>query len=701
MINIFISEDLSVKSYFIKQKTFGSSLYQKFLLPLLIIDVKRQTKRKYTMNKSNFIFALMLPLVFMASSCCDGDADTAPPQEALSERLPTTDIMSTTIEAAYAEYGPSINDNFAQAVMNRHTFGKASANQDIVKSVFVGGDNLSTLSTQDYKDIVSCILEGKALLIVNPTMSEWNKFATSIAEAYVLMIEDAMLPENSTEEGMNFFNRLVHDVREHQDGDIYGLPISKSETLGVNDVFSSILYIKAGDVRSYDNDILQEPDSVKSVEYKYDKDGTLVSSKEDSDWNTVMPNCEANAYAVGLMADDVVEHISETPSEYAVVKAFSSRNAESDLKQLMSAQQFTKVFRVDNYAADVRFYYDKRSCIVETNYYIWSVYDFDNDKDYYIVHQTITSHNGDLHCTSGNKDWDNIIGDDYVFLGSWAGDVATQIDLIDVNGQPVKNVQVIDPQPKTYQGSVSHTTGMMLTLGGNLGFNMSGPTGGINGAVSFTESYTTSTPDYATELNTSGSKIQWNFNATNSHIKGHYSFFAKNATHDVIPSCYRNDCTFNQSFIYAIQNPTSSRYSLDVYTKQDFVTYEGLNTFFYMTDSYKSYRSDERYKLELNPPTRYKADWYMSVDVPQGISQESVRRFLQVHYGKYWKETFTCYTFTENDTLPVSGMMYALEKDIKNDLASWKSAGFVGKFCIYVHPSTSPTVLKKIEFTVE
>lgn len=41
---------------------------------------------------------------------------------------------------------------------------------------------------------------------------------------------------------------------------------------------------------------------------------------------------------------------------------------------------------------------------------------------------------------------------------------------------------------------------------------------------------------------------------------------------------------------------------------------------------------------------------------------------------------FAFCTFTENDTLPVSGMMHALENDIKNDHASWKSVGFMGKF---------------------
>lgn len=91
----------------------------------------------------------------------------------------------------------------------------------------------------------------------------------------------------------------------------------------------------------------------------------------------------------------------------------------------------------------------------------------------------------------------------------------------------------------------------------------------------------------------------------------------------------------------------------------------------------------------------------MSVDVPQGTSQKSVRRFLQSHYAKYWKESFTCYTFSKDDTLPVLGVMNDFKHDIMNDLVSWKSAGFVGKFSIYVHPSTSPEALTRIDFTVE
>lgn len=650
------------------------------------------------MRKSNFILALMFPLLFTASSCCDNEDSTSAPQVEVSKDLPTNDVLGTTVAGAYVEYGNPINDDFAKAVMNRHTFGKLSADQSSVKSVFVSGDNLSALSAQDCKDIVTYILTDRSFLVVNPTMNEWNQFAKNIAEAYVSMLKDATLPENSTEAGKIFLNGLVRDLRKDQSGDIYGLPIVKTEKLGVDDVFSSILYIRGNDVRSYDNDILQEPDSVWTAEYKYDKEGKLISKERDEKAQDMMPNSEANAYAVGQMADDVVEHIAKDKSDDIMLQSSQTRASETDLKDLMQAQQFTHVFRADNYASPAE-HYKRRACLVETHYYIWAVYDFDKKTDYYVVHQEITSHNGELGCTSGQKDWDQI--DSYFYLSAWAGDVVSKISLIDDKGNAVNNVQVINPQPTTHQGSISHTTGINYSFGANIGMTVPGPTAGLSASVGFSESYTTSTPDYATELNTSGSQINWKFNAANAHIQGHISLLVSRVSHDVVPSCYRNDCTFNQSFIYAIPNPTSARYALDVYTKQDIVNYAGRDAGFHISDKYYHYQNDASYKVELNPPTRYKSDWYMSINVPQGVSQESVRKFLKQHYGKFWKESFTCCTFFKDDTLPVYGVMNDFKKDIMNDLASWKSAGFVGDFSIYVHPSTSSEVLTKIDFTVE
>lgn len=637
-------------------------------------------------------------LLLAATSCSDNDAEqSVTPSVDIAGKLPTTDVVKETVSGAYVEFGHSDTDDFAKAVMLRHKQGVASGDQTIVKSVFVNHDVLASLSESDYERIVSYVLTGKSLLVVNPTVDGWNLFAYHLAVAYVAMARDGRLPDGETEAGRNFLYGLVRDVRLERKDDIYGLPVVKTSQFGAEDVFASILYVKGNIIRSYDNDIRQKPDTVTSEVYEYDKNGQLVASDTDGAARDVMPHSEANAYDVGLMADDIAEHIEKDDPEKE--DAVQSRLPSDDLKSLMNAQQFVSVFRADNYAAPVP-NYTRRSCLVETHYYIWAVYDFNKDTDFYLVHQVITSHNGELGCVSGTQGWD-YVGGDYVYFGSWAGDMATTINLLDRPGKQVSNVQVIDPQPATHQGTASHTTGMNYSFSGNLGFNMAGPIGGVSGTIGFNESYTTFTSDYATELKTSGAELSWNFNADNSHIKGYFAWNGENATHDIIPYCYRNDCTFNQSFIYVVPKPASDWYTLDVCTKQSLVTYEGKNTWFYMTDRYNNYQSKESYQVKLNPPTRFKSDWYMSVDVPQGVSQENVRRFLQSHYGKYWQEAFTCYTFAENDVLPIYGIMNDLKHDINNDLASWKSAGFVGTFSIYVHQSTSPTVVSRIDFTVE
>ena len=357
--------------------------------------------------------------------------------------------------------------------MDRHVLGMVSSDQPLLKSVFIEENSMTSLSEEDYKDIVKYILTDRTVLVVEPTVSQWNKFATSLADAYITMVQNDEVPDYAIETGELFMRNLVHNVRNNIEDDILGLPIAKTQQLGENEAFASLLYLRGNTVRSYDNASENLTRTVSSESYTYDSNGTLVSSVTDNEPQTYMLNASYTDYYIGKMADDIV------------------------------------------------------------------------------------------------------------------------------------------------------------------------------------------------------------------------------------PYCYRNDCTFNQSFIYSIPNPTSSRYSLDVYTKQELVAYEGKNTWFYMTDIYHTYQRDTKYKVVLNPPVRFKQDWYMTVQVPQGISQESVRSFLTSHYPKYWKDTFTCYTFTKDDTQPVLGIINDFKNDINNDLASWRNAGFTGTYTISIHPSNSSTVLKTIEFTVE
>lgn len=657
------------------------------------------------MKKVNTLLALALPLALSLASCTESISTTVVMNGELADSLQTTDARETIVEGAYVEYGSSSQNRLANAVMNRHIFGMVSSDQPLLKSVFIEENAMASLSEEDYEDIVKYILTDRTVLVVEPTMSQWNKFATSLAHAYSTMVENDRLPADVTETGELFIRSLVRDVRHNLEDDILGLPIAKTEKLGETDIFASLLYLRGNTVRAYDNTSENLTRTVSTESYTYDNNGTLVSSVTDNEPQTYTLNASYTDYYIGKMADDIVYHVTNDNDGNNHSKSMSTRAAENDLKQLMNAQQFSHVFRADNSYIGLNIdgaysHWDERSCLVEENYNIWAVYDFDHDKDYYIIHQAITAHNGDLNCPSDEKGWSCLIGD-YVYFGPYAGDMETKINLVDEGGKEVTNASFINPQPATHQGTASHSTSMNAELGGSLGFGSSGPNGGISGKVSFSESYSTSTPDYATELQTTGSQMYWKFTAANAHVRGHYAWNNYNCTHDIVPYCYRNDCTFNQSFIYTVSNPTSPRYSLDVYTKQELVAYEGKNTWFYMTDKYYTYQRDTKYKVVLNPPVRFKQDWYMTVQVPQGISQESVRNFLTSHYPKYWKDSFTCYTFTKDDTQPVLGVINDFKNDINNDLASWRNAGFTGTYTISIHPSNSSTVLKTIEFTVE
>lgn len=119
-----------------------------------------------------------------------------------------------------------------------------------------------------------------------------------------------------------------------------------------------------------------------------------------------------------------------------------------------------------------------------------------------------------------------------------------------------------------------------------------------------------------------------------------------------------------------------------------------------MTDEFIIQDNKDVLDLEINPPVRFKNDWYMNITIPKNISSESVRNFMEKHYPKYWKESFTNYGFTADDTSGLDLMMNNFKQDIMNDLESWKDAGFTGKYTIPIHPSTSSQVYASIEFNV-
>lgn len=641
------------------------------------------------MKKTLFATCCLLFIGLSLTGCKDDNEPKTPEfdPEWLGPEMPTDDQLNTKANGKIHQFGDASKDALAMALINRSS-GKDDLfhSPNEVTNVLICNDAISSLTNDGVRLIVKHFLAGKSILLVNPTTSTWNELATKLAEVYQSMLKEMVIPSQHSVAAETFLSGVIRDVKTKRVGSAYGLPAQAN---------ANIIAIRGNEIRTYHNDFVIPEVTVNCEQREYNEEGYVIRHTvyEPETFKNVQQS--SNGYQTGLMADNLAEWLNKDP-----VKSENLSDAQSDLKNLMSAQKFTRMCYFSNSQAGSN--YNTRYYHVETNYYIWAVYDFDHDEDYYLIHQVHIPHHGELGCSDRTKrDWDHWDKDHYVYFGCWACDINNKVSLTDKDGNVLsEGAQMIDVEPTTYSGSTSHTTGMSWSVNGNLGFAKTGPSGGISGGVTFSESYTTSVPDYKTEQNTFGPTSEWKFIAGNARIQGHYSTVDSQATHDQVPSCYRNDCTFNQSWKYIVRNPKDT-YKLHTETNNQLMWYKGLNTWFYMDDYTITQSNMDSYDLEINPPVRFRNDWYMNISVPEGISSESVRNFMEKHYPKYWKESFTNYGFTADDYSGLDLMMNNFKQDIINDLISWKDAGFTGEFTISIHPSTSSTVYSKIEFKVE
>lgn len=637
---------------------------------------------------------LLMSMGFM--SCDDDQRLPEDPGYDLGEKQPTEDQMSVLASGSYQLYGNPGSGDLLNAVLNRFAASGLPA-PGASNTVLIMGNQIPELSEADLKNILQLFLNGDAMVVSGPTAQSWNALAKGLADAYTTMLKEMSLPASSSDEAQTFLDGLLRDLHVGNKAKIYGLPVAVTDENSMSHVFTDLLAVRGNEVRTYAENTQAGKSPLQKEIYKYDNYNKLISSTTSEE--AIMPQAavQTNGFERGQMADNLVSWLNKGKSSRP--EKPSAGDAPTDLKDLMNAQIFTNVYWSDNSDANYK-KWNYRRCQVETTYFIWALYDFDHDRDYYLIHQEFTLHHGQLGCTTSKKGWDCIDGDN-CYLGSWGYDTTNTIQLLDSEGKPFNTgVTMMDVEPTTHGGSSSYSSGMSWNLSGNIGLTTQGPSGGLGGGVSFSESYTTTVPDYSAELKSEGSKANWFYKAGNARIKGHFAWDANDADHDVIPACYRDDITFHQSWKYSIEHPQKN-YKLDTVHNHGIIWYEGTDTWWYMTDTFYHQHNEKHYVFDINPPVRFKNSWYMNIEVPEGMNQEKVRKFMIEHYTKFWSESFTNYGFSATDYSGIDIMMNKFKSDILNDLGSWTAAGFKGKYKINVHPSTSSTVYASFDFTVD
>jgi hypothetical protein len=245
--------------------------------------------------------------------------------------------------------------------------------------------------------------------------------------------------------------------------------------------------------------------------------GEEVTTKDSVIRQTSMDAISQTPYSYGSQADDLVSWLEKyvqeaTTSEISSAKIMKSaglvKSGSDDLKQLAHAQTITFT-----YQCTVEGVKDRIANYSNT-YYVYSLYSFDQDVDYYLIHQEASGYNGNMiagHWT--DKDW--------LYYGYYFSMFQQRHQLRKSDGTDFRSneVNLLNHQPATTQNASTHVTGQSFSLGGNVGLTGKGPSVNISGGVTFSDSWSTVIADVsianACMGGASGNDAVWEYGIAN------------------------------------------------------------------------------------------------------------------------------------------------------------------------------------------
>lgn len=355
---------------------------------------------------------------------------------------PMEDILDVKIKQPVCVMGAEW-DAVGQALCNR-VEQRQSEIDDRTRIVLLGAD-VQQLTPEQITNLKKVCDANGAIGICNPTFT----FAESLLQA--LDIKGAHVKDADDDNGhyvdMLFFNRH---------GDVCEL----------NDIH----------------------DTDKLPYVTIDPDGNETTGKVTPD------NTSLTSYEYGLYADAAAAWLND----YSVLDTQQLPQAicrmATDLKAVSHAQSQRFVYSPSFSRDDDTTTTEKakgRSGVYQVTYTIYSFYSFEQQADYYMVHQEVIGNNAPMFIGNWKNGGNNCYG---FYLGCidnehWIHNAAGALDL---------NVaELHDPTPVTSTGSTSVTSGYSVDFGGNIGLSLSGPSAGLSGGGSFSESYTTTLPNVA------------------------------------------------------------------------------------------------------------------------------------------------------------------------------------------------------------
>ena len=496
---------------------------------------------KHTRLLNIFTIFTILSLTVSFASCSDKeDAPAAPELPEQPVELPAEDLLTEKVRVSTVVIGTEF-DPVTTALVSRLTAVEPEIGP-ATKAVIIDGVLIPSLTAGQKASIQEVFDRGGSVILSEANPQAAFDFSMSLGE------EPSFVVDKQTGSGDDHFCD-VYVFNNHNDEYI------------MQDVHGAV----------YD------------TSFEGEADATPVQT--DADAGGVLG--ELTPYQCGLRADKLAVWINENSEPH-------TSETRSDLSAMALAQRVALDF-YPTYRHHKKS--EGKSGSYTVVYMITSLYSFDQNADYYAVHQEIIGSNQNM--LVGN--WKE--GGKY-YYGFYLSQLISNHEIFK-DGDAAQSIVMQSTSPATTENARQESVSLGFSIGGEVGFGSSGVSGGVSGGFNYSESYTMNIPDVsiANQCKSGDSHVnaQWTYTVADPTPARDWAGFIKGF--NSAPSVSVNTIDVHNTWLWVVNNP-SGRYQMFCDNEFAYNLKLGWNEVFSYTHGFDRCRTGFWTYLMLNPPKR-------------------------------------------------------------------------------------------------
>lgn len=627
---------------------------------------------------------------------------------------PLVSVVALASEPRKTVYKASTNlSDYGQKVVASIEHVSAGAN-DIPDLFVISGADLATLSEDNIKKAFETSLKGGTVLIDAPTSAQLTAFKTKV-DTYFATENGAVLGGRVLAANDSFYNILKQHVISASDTATSGtgarlIPTTGSSAAGRQTAYDAVasrgtqIYL----VHDIDEALADPGKTTADVEKSAlrpntekecaEVNPTVVPVKTPAaDWESATKSSVANfsnwlnGGGASLLASRAAD-TTKVSSTNATVKA-GTRPAQTFV------HNFTASFDYSHSHYDGRYNGKKEN--VEVIVDVWAACEIKDtvasSKDWYLVRTSVVCNNQQL---GFKNDWDS---------AKHLGPYFERCEITSALAE--SDVKTNECSPQNAAGSTSFTTGSSFSLSGNVGFNMSGPTGGVGVGYSESQSSTRSIPDIGvTWGGTQEHQASWSY--TTPKVEPYWSWFT---THCDGPkeiqtkaAVFDTYTLYNLDSVKAYDNGETVRLETAVKTKLAVIA--GWLESAFDLHWYWLYCNDYwTYNDYVQKPCNTFTEYIMSFKAPDGVTPEQADRLHAIvkEYISDWNSVERYYGVGTADANVTKSRLDGVAKNyfanakkkITDNKGVFQGRGFKGTFKFYINRCDGGALVDSFDLT--